>query len=210
MEIQYEIRYKRNAKRVIIKSDYRGGLKITAPYGLSEERIEKILRHNQKRINKLFTDRENVYYLGKKYKIIDNIWEINTYKVIKDTKYIVLFHNQNRKKLDVLNKWLKDMAKNIINERVSYYSNILKAKVKSVKIKELSSIWGSCNSKGELSFNYLLIKTPMYIIDYVVVHEISHTYYLDHSTKFWTLVSSILPDYRERERWLKENIFLLT
>ena len=209
MEIQYEIHYKKNAKRIIIRSNHRGGLKVTAPYGISREKIDKIIKINEKRISVYFTKKEKLYYLGKEYKVIDNVWDLESNKVIKEENYIVVFRLAENKVLDVLNIWLKKEAFRIIKDRVEYYSNLMNVKAKDIKIKEVSTIWGSCNSQGELSFNYLLVKAPLKEIDYVVVHELAHIKYLDHSKNFWNLVKKVLPDYKNREVWLKENFLSL-
>lgn len=206
MEIQYEVKYRKNVKRLIIRPDYRGGLKITAPYGLSKNQIEKIISINKERLNHFVNkNKESTYFLGNEYKILDNIWDLNYYKVLRNNRYLVVFRNKKEKVPVILNEWLKEQAKSIIEERVKYYSNLMNVNVRSVKIKELTSIWGSCNCKNELSFNYLLVKTPLKEIDYVVVHELSHTKYLDHSKRFWNLVKKIIPDYKAREKWLKEK-----
>jgi predicted metal-dependent hydrolase len=66
------------------------------------------------------------------------------------------------------------------------------------------SRWGSCSSKRNLSFTYVLIKAPKHIVDYVILHELAHTKILDHSPRFWKLVSSICPDYKAAKAWLKK------
>jgi predicted metal-dependent hydrolase len=209
MEIQYEVSYKKNAKRIIIKPDFRGGLKITAPYGVTKEKIRSILIINESKLKKYIKkDLSKLYYLGEEYKVIDNLWDME-YKILKDEKRLVVFRKKEDNLQDILEKWLKNEAKKVLSKRVKFYSGIMNVKVKSIKIKNLSTIWGSCNSKGELSFNYLLIKTPIEEVDYVVVHELSHIKHLDHSKKFWNLVGSIIPDYKKRESWLKENFISL-
>jgi len=69
--------------------------------------------------------------------------------------------------------------------------------------------WGSCNTKANIFFSWRLIMTPLPVIDYVVVHELVHIEEKSHSKVFWNRVGSILPDYRERRRWLKDNGHLL-
>jgi predicted metal-dependent hydrolase len=73
------------------------------------------------------------------------------------------------------------------------------------KAKEQKRRWGSCTSRGDLYFNWRLAMAPPGIIDYIVVHELCHLAHKDHSRKFWDLVGSILPDFKKRKKWLKEN-----
>ena len=74
-----------------------------------------------------------------------------------------------------------------------------------ITIKNLVSRWGSCSTKGNLNFNCLLMLTPDYVIDYIVVHELCHLREMNHSEKFWAEVEKIMPDYQRAELWLKQN-----
>lgn len=70
-------------------------------------------------------------------------------------------------------------------------------------MREQKTRWGSCSAAGNLNFNWKLILMPPEILDYVVVHELAHRKELNHSKAFWSVVEQILPDYKERRRWLK-------
>ena len=65
--------------------------------------------------------------------------------------------------------------------------------------------WGSCSSNKTLSFNWKLMLAPPKVLDYVVVHEICHLREMNHSPRFWALVESLMPDYKQQRKWLKEN-----
>jgi predicted metal-dependent hydrolase len=80
----------------------------------------------------------------------------------------------------------------------------------AIKITEARKRWGSCGSKGTLNFSWRLIMAPMEVIDYVIVHELAHIGQLNHSPTYWRKVAEILPDYKKREKWLKENGGLLS
>ena len=74
-----------------------------------------------------------------------------------------------------------------------------------ITIRRQRTKWGSCSSKGNLNFNVLLMLAPPDILDYIVVHELCHRRELNHSAHFWSEVEKVMPDYREKEKWLKEN-----
>ena len=74
-----------------------------------------------------------------------------------------------------------------------------------ITIRQQKTRWGSCTSEGNLNFNWLLMLAPPEILDYVVVHELCHRKEMNHSAAFWREVEHILPDYRERKKWLKDN-----
>lgn len=102
-------------------------------------------------------------------------------------------------------KFLVTRAKRIIPQRVRYYADILGVTYGRITIRMQKSRWGSCSGKGNLNFNCLLMRTPEAIIDYVVVHELCHLKEMNHSPRFWAEVEKILPDYKERRKWLKDH-----
>lgn len=102
-------------------------------------------------------------------------------------------------------KELADQAVEYIPKRVKYYAEKENFAYNKITIKNLVSRWGSCSTKGNLNFNCLLMLTPDYVIDYIVVHELCHLREMNHSEKFWAEVEKIMPDYQRAELWLKQN-----
>lgn len=102
-------------------------------------------------------------------------------------------------------KELADQAVEYIPKRVKYYAEKENFVYNKITIKNLVSRWGSCSTKGNLNFNCLLMLTPYYVIDYIVVHELCHLREMNHSEKFWAEVEKIMPDYQRAELWLKQN-----
>ena len=104
-----------------------------------------------------------------------------------------------------LEKRFREKARKKISERVSYYGNMMGVDWKSIRIGSAKTRWGSCSAQGGLNFQWKLILMPPEILDYVVVHELAHRREMNHSPRFWALVEKVLPDYRERRKWLKEH-----
>lgn len=102
-------------------------------------------------------------------------------------------------------KELADQAVEYIPKRVKYYAEKENFIYNKITIKNLVSRWGSCSTKGNLNFNCLLMLTPDYVIDYIVVHELCHLREMNHSEKFWAEVEKIMPDCQRAELWLKQN-----
>ena len=98
---------------------------------------------------------------------------------------------------------LKAEAKEVVCERVRYFAEIMGAKYGKVTVRHQKSRWGSCSAKGNLSFNCLLLLFPAELLDYVVVHELCHIKYMNHSERFWSEVEKYLPDYKARRALLK-------
>ena len=99
----------------------------------------------------------------------------------------------------------KKRAENVLKERCCYYEGLMGVSFGSITVREQKTRWGSCSAKGNLNFNWKLVLMPEEILDYVVVHELAHRLQMNHSTEFWDEVEKILPDYRKRRQWLKEN-----
>lgn len=104
-----------------------------------------------------------------------------------------------------LEKKYRQAAKRYIYERVEYYIEMIGGHYSSIRIGDQKTRWGSCSNNGTLSFSWRLMLAPPRVLDYVVIHEICHLTYMDHSKNFWDLVSVYDPDYKEHRKWLKEN-----
>lgn len=100
---------------------------------------------------------------------------------------------------------LKNLAKQIISEKVAYYARIMDVTYGNISIRRQKTRWGSCSREGNLSFNVLLMMAPPEVLDYVVVHELSHRIEMNHSPRFWRRVEEVLPDYKKERKWLKEH-----
>ncbi len=90
-----------------------------------------------------------------------------------------------------------------IPERVTYYQDRINVKPGKIQVTEAKYRWASCSAKGNLRFHWKCMMAPPAIIDYLVVHELVHLLHHNHSTAFWSEVERILPNYRERDQWLK-------
>lgn len=104
---------------------------------------------------------------------------------------------------------LHTMAVATIPEKVQYYAQILGVTYGRITIRNQKTLWGSCNAKGNLSFNCLLMKAPEHVRNYVIVHELCHRMEMNHSKAFWAHVATVIPDYGKCRKWLRDEGSLL-
>ena len=203
---EYEvILVKKNNKNTYIRVKEDGKIYITTNYLVSKNYIKQLLDNNYQAIKKMI-ERNNIkqeknksfYFLGKKYDIII----VPTFEIdITEDKIFV-------KSEDYLNKWLKKQIEKIYKERLDYIYNLYQEKIPypKLRIRKMSTRWGVCNrSNNVVTLNSELIKYGIKQIDYVIVHELSHFIYFDHSKNFWLQVSKYCKDYKEIRKTLKEG-----
>lgn len=109
------------------------------------------------------------------------------------------------KRLQTLEKRYRSAARTKFEQRCAYYRALTGGRYTSITIRDQKTRWGSCSSRGTLSFNYRLIFAPSAVLDYVVVHELCHLTHMNHSKEFWNMVGSVMPDYKVYRRWLRDH-----
>ena len=175
------IKSRRKTIAIQVNSDL--SVTVRAPYGVTEKYIEEFLNKNEAWISKQMNE-------------------------IKVNRKSVESKNVENLTLDKI-KALADQALKIIPARVEYFARIIGVTYGNITIRNQKTRWGSCSSKGNLNFNALLMLTSKDVIDYVVVHELSHRIEMNHSARFWSIVENVLPNYRVQRKWLKENGYKL-
>lgn len=176
---------------------------VTCNYLTTKSTINKLINDNIKSISKMIDKsnlrkekEDNFYLFGSKYDVIYgfNELEINGNKIyVKDKK--------------MLDKYLDNKIKEVFSEHLKYYyDNYLEDIPKpNLKIRKMSTRWGVCNLRNKnVTLNYYLYKYDIECLDYVIVHELSHFIYPDHSKLFWNQVNKYCKNYKELRKKLKE------
>lgn len=124
-------------------------------------------------------------------------------KIIEEKQREQAKHTQRLTVQDI--QELAARAKKESPDKVRHYADIIGVDYGRITIRNQKTRWGSCSGKGNLNFNCLLMLTPEDVQDYVVIHELCHRKEMNHSPKFWAEVAKIMPDYKRKRKWLKEN-----
>ncbi|MHB1347450.1 MAG: M48 family metallopeptidase [Candidatus Humimicrobiaceae bacterium] len=220
-KLEFEVSY-RNRRTLAIQISPMEKIMVFSPAGLSEDCIiEKVRSKGEWIIKKLaefansdflpqkrqFLTGESFLYLGKTHKL--NVLlnrNITRPKVELLQNNIIIFSPLKEPEIlrEALQKWYKKEAKEIILKKVEFFRKICNSDPSLIKIKEQKRRWGSCSSKGNIYFNWRIVMAPERVIDYIVVHEISHLVHKNHSPVFYKQIESILPDYKKSRKWLKD------
>ena len=102
-------------------------------------------------------------------------------------------------------KKLKKKARNHLASLAEYWAEKIGVSYGRISIRGQKTRWGSCSSKGNLNYNYLPMLCPDDVIEYVVIHELCHRIYMNHSKRFWEKIEEFCPNYRQARKWLKQN-----
>ncbi|MDL1962447.1 MAG: M48 family metallopeptidase [Deltaproteobacteria bacterium] len=92
-----------------------------------------------------------------------------------------------------------------LKERVLRYDKRIGVTVRDIRISDLGHRWASCGRNGVVNFNWRSVMAPVWVFDYILVHEMVHMIERGHTDRFWHLVARVIPDYEEHVRWLNEN-----
>jgi predicted metal-dependent hydrolase len=98
--------------------------------------------------------------------------------------------------------FLKREARHELQKSATEYAQALSVRVKRLSIRDQSSRWGSCTSAGSLSFSWRLILAPPFVLDYLAAHEVAHLVEMNHSPRFWRVVTRICPSIERAKKWL--------
>jgi len=99
--------------------------------------------------------------------------------------------------------WYREFAKQYLSLRIVQLAEQYGFEFNRLFIREQKTRWGSCSSRGNISLNWKLLKAPVEVSDYVILHELVHTEIMNHSAAFWQRVESLVPDYKEAKLWLR-------
>ena len=221
----FSINIKRtDRKKTVSFQVERGLVKVLVPKHLDKIKLDKIIKSKSKWIkNKLskvdvilpyrkkdYVSGEDFMYLGKHFKL--KVIKSGKYKVKLSDKYLTInikSHTKEDKIKRLLKNWYFENADKYLKEITEELSQKYSLEFKSVKVRNYRSRWGSCSSIGSIFYNWKIIMAPKKIIRYVVLHELAHTKFHNHSPRFWSYLKSKYGDIGYSKNWLVKNKNLL-
>jgi predicted metal-dependent hydrolase len=216
--LSFEVHRSDRRKTLQITVERTGALSIVAPSQAADQQLvefveEKLLwvhtkieekaRLQQRAPIKEFVDGEGFLYLGKSYRLrlVENqLVDLS----LRNGRFCLRKASVHRGR-EILVSWYTRRAQDWFERQVTEQANRMGVSVKEVNVQDLGYRWGSFGSGGRVSFHWKAILLPPRIAQYVVIHELAHGLYPDHSVNFWIKVEQLLPDWRWRKSWLAEN-----
>ncbi|MBP2240947.1 putative metal-dependent hydrolase [Cytobacillus eiseniae] len=217
--VRFEVKYK-NRTTIGISIDSYGNIEVQAPKGTPDERVLQLIEEKwdliQQKIKelkeRLHGKQEKIYEHGEKFLYLGNAYPIIIFQdtnITQDhvefegeTLHIYVKMHEDEKVKQALKRFYYQQCKSLVERSIASYQSKFKIKPRSIRISDSKTTWGTCDSRRQLTFNWRLAMAPREVIDYVVVHEMCHFVHLNHDRSFWRLVGSIMPDYKDKEKWL--------
>ncbi len=220
MKLDYKIQYsKRKTLNISVERDR--AIIVRAPENLSTEKIDEIVQSKRNwikdKINhaqkypidfkaKEFISGESLLYLGRNYQLL--VVDEN-FKGIRFNQGFSISKSNQENANQLFKEWYLAKALEKIKPLAKKYAANLGVKYNECKTSEMKYRWASCTPKNNILFNWRIIKSPMYVLEYLVAHELAHLIEQNHTPEFWNIVSIQVPNYERAKKWLREKGQLL-
>ena len=219
MDTAYTIKRSPNRKKLTITVERDRSVVVHAPESTPEETIRQVVKskrqwiyektkHAQKYDKKLhppgkeLVNGESALYLGREYQI--EIISTDSTEIRFEQRFLIPASLVEERR-GVLRNWYINRAKERILPKVKSLAATLGVEFANAKIVDNRFRWGSCTPKDNVNLNWRLIKAPMFVVDYVIVHELAHLIEANHTPRFWNVVRTHAPTMEKARSWLKDH-----
>ena len=153
---------------------------------------------------------DSIPYLDRRLEVLTTRKSGKINHVRLESDRVIVSTSSNKELTVILKQWYRIQAAKLIKERLDKWGDRLNVGYNRVTIRGQKTRWGSCSHKGNLSFNWRLLMVPEPVLNYVIIHELTHIKEMNHSKKFWQLVTEHCPHWREHRKWLRVHESALT
>ena len=223
MDLRYSVQRSNKRKKLAITVERDRRVIVQAPADASDESIERVVRdkrqwiyektrHSQKYETlphppgKELVTGESALYLGRNYRI-----ELvaGDGKEVRFNRHFRVPFSTARQRKGAMRDWYVSRARKLLLPRVVRHAREIGVNFNQAKIVDSRYRWGSCTVNDNVNLNWRLIKAPMFVIDYVIVHELAHLIEGNHTPRFWNIVRTQVPTTEKARSWLREHGQLL-
>ena len=216
-DLEIEIKRSKRRKTITVNIERDGSVNAVAPIDCDDETIRKeleareylICKHvaNRKAVNKAYINRNFVngqafLFMGKSYNLLISETARKPLEIVDDK--FILSERCLPKAKETFIKFYKKQGLPYLQKRIDYFSKLVGRAPTSIRIIELGGHWASCTPQHTINFHWKCIMAKPEIVDYLIVHELTHLKYPQHTRQFWDSVFSVMPNYKECEDWLHD------
>lgn len=215
--IAYTLKRSRRRRSIGLRIDDRG-LTVSMPLRASEKWLHSVLQdkahwvvekldgwQQRKPPETCWADGESIPFLGEQFTLCvrQSLFAAPAQRRNMELWVFVADDNDAVHIEQTVSHWYRQEAGQLFSERVAHYAPLLNVAPRAVKLSLAKTQWGCCTARGTVRLNEQLIRLPLRLIDYVVVHELAHLREMNHSAAFWCVVETVCPDYLKLRRELK-------
>ena len=218
-----EIYIERSKRRKTISLQVKDNkLFIKAPGSVSKKSLDELIKRKQSWIkkrailnfeeqslrNREFIDNEKFYFRGNEYRLSLNLGRKEAVKIAGGFLLVTYIDDRSIDRNAIkrlLENWYVRESSKILNARTEELARQMKVQPSGITVKNYNSKWGSCTAKNKISYNWRIVMAPDCIIDYLIIHELSHIIELNHSKNFWQHVGNYCDDFQIKRKWLRQN-----
>jgi len=212
-KVEYTLISSRARTSVLLQALPDGKIRLYAPVGVSLRELDETVRSHIKEIDMAHAEFERasscvsdtVLLRGMRIKLEIIPANANRITVTESGVRMLTVHDDAQAQLDQLKRFMANLALGDIRRQLEVWAPTVGKSYGRIAIREQRSRWGSCSSKNNLNFNWKLVLAPPQALEYVVIHELCHLLYFNHSEKFWAEVEKRMPDYKIWKKWLSQH-----
>tara|TARA_B110000014_G_C20108584_1_gene583463 strand:+ start:1010 stop:1723 length:714 start_codon:yes stop_codon:yes gene_type:complete len=165
-----------------------------------------IEKTNSLDIKRKYENGDKFLYFGSEYSLIIKDSNKDNVYLYKNNIIVEVNNNINATYIrNILKTWYISESKKYLIKTNSYYEILIGVEANKLLFGKYKSKWGSCNSKKIISYDWRIIMAPLEVIHYLIIHELCHIKYLNHSNNFWNTVEKYMANYKLQKQWLKTN-----
>ena len=224
MKLEYSVKRSKKRKKLTITVERDKTVIVHAPIHTSDEKIQQVveskrswiygkINHPQKYQDPLhppgkeIVSGESTLYLGRNYRI--EVVEHTENGQVEFRQQFIIPCGEHATQRELLRTWYVRRAEEKIIPRTEQWAREIGVEVAQIRMVDNRYRWGSCTPKNNVHLNWRLIKAPMFVIDYIIVHELAHLLESNHTPRFWNIIRAQLTKVDEAKTWLVNNGQLL-
>jgi len=216
--VGYKLKQSQLTRGIRLEIRSETGLTVVVPRKYDQQQVVNILRQKSRWILRHLPTREPVqlplftsepgqgdrlYFMGRPIEIsISAVKSATSSAVLRGNKLLVSTGARNGSIPAILENWYRQQAATIFTQKADSFRQAMGLRYRAIFIRGQRTRWGSCSPAGNLTLNWKLLTAPEEIIDYVLIHELSHLKHMNHSKRIWDLVEQYSPNWRKCRKWL--------